>query len=760
MNPIEALQRAALAHRGGQLSEAERLYNEVLKADRRQFDALHMLGIVHCQRGNFSEAAGLFTRALEVRPQSAEVHADLGRVHFELGRSEQAAASYRQSLAINPNFVLAHSNYSIILRKSGRPQDALAHCDKALALQPNYPDALINRANALFDLDRYEEALTAYDRGLALAPRLAQAWLGRANVCCELRRLGDARIAIDKALALNPHAPEAWLGLGNILSARRSYEEALAGYDKALALSPQLADAWIGRISALTAQKRHPEAVASYDKLLAIKPDAEYAPGWRLLARMQICDWADWSAECERILAGVRQDRRVANPFVLLATPATASDQLRCARAYTSAHFPAASAPIWQGVRERRDKIKVAYLSSDFRQHPVSYLLAGLIERHDRSRFSPIAISFGPDDDSDIRRRLRGAFDAFVDVDAQSDLDTAKRMRALEVDIAVDLMGFTQEGRPGILAHRPAPVQVAYLGYPGTTGAGHIDYLLADRYVVPEEQRACYAERVVHLPDAYQPNDRRPIADQEAMHAGSDEVARKARQHLRLDPARRIDGRHQVREDAAEIGQVGIRGACHGAASLQHDRDKLKGPSTGKSALVEEGLLLRRRRATERGVAVRKPAEAADDVGVVLGIAHALGVVGEPAQGGAAFLIRQRLRMHERQVEEAPLRIGEGGIKAAGDSALGDAAGECIRHEGPRIATKHVARKLVEGEQQREGTVRGRFPIGQLSRSGCFVKEEKPGADFIVDQGVPLEPALRPEPAPECNDVGRRRQRE
>ncbi len=514
MNVVEALQRAMRAHSAGNLVQAEQLYNEVLAADRQHFDALHMLGIVACQRGNFGEAVDLFARALKVRPRSADAYANLGRAQFELGQPEPAAASYQQALAINPNFVLALSNYSIILRKSGRPQDALAQCDKALALQPNYPDAHNNRANALFDLERYEEALAAYDKALALAPRLAQAWLGRANVCHELHRYGDARGAIDKALALNPRSPEAWLGLGNILSARRRYDEALATYDKAIALNPQLADAWIGRTSVLTAQKRHPEAVASYDKLLAIKPDAEYALGLRLLARMQICDWTDWNAECERVLEGVRQDRRVASPFVLIAAPATASDQHRCARAYTSAHFPAASPPVWQGERNRRDKINVAYISSDFREHPVSYLLAGLIERHDRSRFAPIAISFGPDDDSEMRRRLKGAFERFVDVDERSDLEAAKLIRSLEVDIAVDLMGFTQESRPGILACRPAPVQVAYLGYPGTTGAGTIDYILADRRVVPEEQRPFYSEHVVYLPDSYQPNDRRPIADQ------------------------------------------------------------------------------------------------------------------------------------------------------------------------------------------------------------------------------------------------------
>jgi protein O-GlcNAc transferase len=512
MNVIEVMQRASRAHGAGNLVQAEQLYKEVLTADRRQFDALQMLGILHCQRGNFRDAVGLFTRALEVRPRSVDALVNLGRAQFETGNRNEAELSYQRALAIDPNFVLALSNYSIVLRRGGRPEEALAVCDKALGSQPNNIQVLNNRANALFDLKRYEEALGGYDRALSFAPGLAQAWLGRANVCHQLRRFGDARAAIDKAIALNSRASEAWLGLGNIMSAQRGYDGALSGYDRALALDPQLADAWIGRASVLSAQKRYPEEIASYEKLLAIRPNADYALGSRLLAKMQLCDWTDWRVDCERVIAGVRQSSRVEAPSVLLAVPATESDQDRCARAFTSANFPAKS-PLRQGGGHHGGKINVAYVSSDFREHPVSYLLAGLIERHDRSRFATIAISLGPDDDSEMRRRLKATFDQFIDVDKQSDFEAATLLRALDVDIAVDLMGHTREARPGIMAWRPAPVQVGYLGYPGTTGADYIDYILADRRVIPVEQRSCYSEHVVYLPDSYQPNDWRPIAD-------------------------------------------------------------------------------------------------------------------------------------------------------------------------------------------------------------------------------------------------------
>jgi protein O-GlcNAc transferase len=513
MNLVEILQRAMQTHGAGNLSQAEELYNEVLSADGRQFEALHMLGILSCQRRNFGQAIALFNRALAVRPQSADALVNLGRAQSEAGNQDDAETSYRRALAINPHHVLALNNYSIAVRKSGRPEEAVALCDKALALEPNQFLAINNRGNALFDAKRYDEALADYDRAVALAPQLAQAWLGRANVCHVLRQYGEARTAVDRALSLDPQSPEAWLAYGNVLSKQRDYDGALSGYDKAIALDPKLADAWAGRASVLSTLKRHPETIATYDRLLTVLPDAPYALGYRLFAKMQICDWTDWNAECERVLTGTRQDRPVCEPSILLAIPATQADQLRCVSAYASKHYPVGPSPVSHGTRHADDRIKVAYVSSDFREHPVSYLLAGLIERHDRSKFAPIAVSFGRDDGSDMRRRLERAFESFVDVDAQSDVAAAKLLRGLGVDIAVDLMGLTQGSRPGILAARSAPVQVGYLGYAGTVGGGHLDYVLADRWVIPQERRSCFSEQVVHLPYSFQPNDRRPIAE-------------------------------------------------------------------------------------------------------------------------------------------------------------------------------------------------------------------------------------------------------
>ena len=229
---------------------------------------------------------------------------------------------------------------------------------------------------------------------------------------------------------------------------------------------------------------------------------------------MRICDWGDLGRDWSRLRAGVQAGKRCATPFALLPTNASSAEQLLSARIWTADKNPPATNPVWRGERYHHERIRIAYLSADFHDHPMAILMAGLFEQHDRSRFETIALSFGADPQNEMRSRLKGAFERFIDVRQVSDREIAELMRELEVDIAVDLMGFTAGSRTGIFAFRPAPIQVNYLGYAGTLGADYIDYILADRMVVPEAQQVHYAEKLVYLPDTFQVNDSgRRIAD-------------------------------------------------------------------------------------------------------------------------------------------------------------------------------------------------------------------------------------------------------
>jgi predicted O-linked N-acetylglucosamine transferase (SPINDLY family) len=222
---------------------------------------------------------------------------------------------------------------------------------------------------------------------------------------------------------------------------------------------------------------------------------------------MQFCDWRDFDAEVAGLTAALARGVPASPPFPLLATPASPAIQRKAAELYTIGRHPPAAVPLWRGERYARDRIRVGYLSADLHEHATAHLMVGVFERHDRSRFETFAFSFGRDDNSAMRTRLERAFDRFIDVRAMSDQAVAELVRSLEIDIAVDLKGITLGARTGIFARRPAPVAVSYLGYPGTMGAPYIDYVIADRFVIPEDQQGAFSEQVVTLPDSYQPND-------------------------------------------------------------------------------------------------------------------------------------------------------------------------------------------------------------------------------------------------------------
>jgi predicted O-linked N-acetylglucosamine transferase (SPINDLY family) len=223
---------------------------------------------------------------------------------------------------------------------------------------------------------------------------------------------------------------------------------------------------------------------------------------------MHLCEWHEFDAAYADITASVRNGKTV-SPFILVAVPSAPADQLQSAQQWVRLHGLSNRDPIWRGEQYSHDRVRIAYLSADFHEHPTSQLIAGVIEHHDRSRFEVTAISVGPNDGSAMRKRIEAAFECFIDARSQGDREIGDMIRAMEVDILVDLKGFTQGARTGIFASRPAPLQVNYLGFPGTIGGSFMDYIIADRHVILEHEFDCYVEKVACMPHSYQANDNR-----------------------------------------------------------------------------------------------------------------------------------------------------------------------------------------------------------------------------------------------------------
>ncbi|HEY1890349.1 MAG TPA: tetratricopeptide repeat protein [Steroidobacteraceae bacterium] len=476
-----------------------------LEAALREAHSLH-------RAGRLEEARALCLQALRLRPGQIQATMLLGIIAAQTGDPGRAVALFGEVLQLEPRNVAAHNNQGNALRALRQPAAALASYDRALAIQPDQAPTHNSRGKALFDLGRYEDALASHDHAVALQPDYAAAYFERGRALAALMRFEAAIASLDRAIALACSHPGAWYVRGNALYALERFEAAVASYDRAIALEPKEARAHHNRGNALAMLGQYESAIASYDQAIALDASLPSSHGERLHARMQLADWRDFAPEVARLTARIERNEAASNPFVVLALCDSPPLQKLAARNWVRQKYPPDGALGALPARGRRDRIRVGYFSADFRAHATSSLTAGLFETHDRSRLELTAFAFGEDTRDEMRQRLAAAFDRFLDVRQQSDHDIARLARSLEIDIAVDLGGFTRGSRPGIFALRAAPLQVSYLGYLGTMSADYIDYLIADDAIIPQELRHDYAEKIVYLP-SYQVNDsRRRIA--------------------------------------------------------------------------------------------------------------------------------------------------------------------------------------------------------------------------------------------------------
>jgi len=394
-------------------------------------------------------------------------------------------------------------------------RDAAIELRKSLECAPDRLSTLVNLTAALLQLRRYDEAETLIEKVRAQDPGSPEGLLNESFLYLARRQYAPALAYLDKALAARGDYAEAYSNRGVILAQVGQLEAAVASFDEALHIRPDYADALCHRGDALRELGRLEAAVASYEQAIRVRPNYEYLTGTLLHTRMQICDWADHTASVVALGAKIRSGQKASLGFPVLALTSSAELQQRCAQVFVRDKLPPdESLGAFRKPSAPRSKVRLGYFSADFHDHATSHLMAGLFEEHDRRRFETYAFSFGPTRNDPMRQRVSRAFDKFIEVREMSDRDVARLSREWGVDIAIDLKGFTQGGRPGIFALRAAPVQVNYLGYPGTLGAEYMDYLIADRIVVPESNLAYCTERLAYLPSCYQANDRqRTIAN-------------------------------------------------------------------------------------------------------------------------------------------------------------------------------------------------------------------------------------------------------
>ncbi len=549
-------ERATAAHRAGDLDAAERSYRALLAQAPGHGAAMGGLGALCFQTQRLEEAAALLAEAAARLPDDAQLLANLGAAYASLGRHAAAIDCLHRAVALAPRHIGAWGNLASLLVNADRLEEAESAVERLVALAPKDADALRRRATVRRRLGKFAAAIADYRRALALAPTDARIWSGLGGALAKTDELVAAIAAYREAIRLQPDRAEHHTHLGNMLRKRGEHEAALAAHARAIELAPERVAAHINRGAVLHEMARHAEALAEFRRAAELDPtsviawynlgtvhevlgdapaamaayrraydlDPQDASAAALLLRQlrQVCDWRT-AASIERKVAAdtraglARGEIPAETTLAHLSRSTDRQENLALARASmrrVEARVRGLSVQRATATLDPGRRLRIGYLSSDFRDHPVAHLLGGLFEHHDRTAFEIHAYSHGRDDASAYRRRIMASADRFTDIAALGFLAAAQRIASDGIDILIDLNGFTSGARFEIPALRPAPLQAMWLGYPGTSGASFIDYLITDRIVTPPEMAQDFSERLCWLPRSFQPNDdRQPIAD-------------------------------------------------------------------------------------------------------------------------------------------------------------------------------------------------------------------------------------------------------
>jgi protein O-GlcNAc transferase len=516
-NPQFLLEQGFKNQQAGRLEQAENFYRQALKADPHNPDGLHLLGLVVNETGDPNEAIKLLAKAVKADPANAEISNNLGQLYKTAGRLDKAAGAYRAAIKADPNFSDAHSNLGNALVDDGKIEDAIGHYQKALDLDPDNARAHYNLATTLSGRSEHSAAIERFRRVIKLAPDYAEAHNNLAFCLIEQGATEEASDHLEKALQLDPRLAVTHCNIANLYALISEWESSLDHYTQATRLEPNRADAWAGLGNAQENLGLAEDALESFRNAVEADPDNPAAVGSLCFKLMSACAWADLAPLQDRLDGLNRQTEERGgksgeNPLTSLTRSTDLEKNFRIARSWGRAiesavrgmdvDFPIADR------RQAKSVLTIGYLSSDFRDHVVAHLTQRMFAMHDRDAFRVIGYSNGADDGSDYRRIIQEGCDEFVDIRGMPGPEAAARIHADRVDILVDLNGFTAGARPEIAALRPAPLQIHYLGYPGTVGADFFDYTILDDVVLDQEEEAFFSEKIITLPPCYMIHDR------------------------------------------------------------------------------------------------------------------------------------------------------------------------------------------------------------------------------------------------------------
>jgi protein O-GlcNAc transferase len=469
----------AIQHfQSGDFVRAQHLLNKVLLVESENLAALHILGLINATLSNYAEAALLFKKAVSINPGDPSLHYNLAKVLLDSGSLNESLPYHQKATELAPDNSDAWLNYGKCLSGLDMHEKALTFYEQSILINPNNFVALINKSASLNELGRYQEAIIFSDRAITIAPQMSEPWVNKGLAQEQLNLDLEALKSYEKAATLNPNHYKAWRNIGVLLCELKMYDDGIHSLTKAFKLNA----------------------------------DSNYLLGNLIQAKLMIAMWDQLNNDVNLVIDKINLQKKVIAPFSLLAITDCPKLQKDTAEIWVNDNFPSNIIENYPH-KELRSKIRIGYFSADFKNHPVAHLTAEIIELHNREQFEVFGFSLKPADPNDqMHQRLSNGFDQFIDVSAKSDKEISQLAKNLEIDIAIDLGGHTHGSRTGLFSYRASPIQVNYLGYPGTMGAKYYDYIIADPHLIPEENRQFYTEAVAYMPNSYMVDDSKRIA--------------------------------------------------------------------------------------------------------------------------------------------------------------------------------------------------------------------------------------------------------
>lgn len=516
-------------------------YSKEIAINPKYVDAWYNRAIILSELLHYEQSINNYDQVIFLNPAHKHAHHNKGLILLNLKKYEEAIHSFDSAITFDINYEEAHISKSVALVRLGYPNEAIEvlirfisvnknafaswfnlgtiylaekqyensiNClQNASMINPHFQEAYLNLGNAFRFTGNFDDALKAFNKAIDISGNYLEAWINKGVLCQEFMFYTDALLCFDTAINININSSAAWLNKGNLFHNLKMYTEAIKCYEQALSIDNSIPEIYFSTGKTLVQMAKYEESIFFFEKLIQINPEHTYALGELINAKIQICNWIDLEQNINDCLTQITMSKDACQPFYMVAFSDNPAIQKKCANLYINKNYPPIKSADDIKRKINANKIKIGYYSADFHNHATAHLISALFEHHNKEKFEIYGFSFGPVTGDREQERIKNSFDFFYSLGDKSDFEIIDLSRKIGIDIAIDLKGFTTDSRTRIFSHRVAPIQINFLGYPGTMGADYIDYLIADEYVIPLNFQKYYSEKIIYLPDCYQIND-------------------------------------------------------------------------------------------------------------------------------------------------------------------------------------------------------------------------------------------------------------